>query len=269
MDVFSSFVDLLSSQYRTSEEYLLVALDLECYFDGGNQPDSREYDLVTLSVVSGVPKQWRRLEEEWKRKIDDHHIGFFHATEYKDRPEIMEDFAKTASTHAFVRSPFHHGLYIFSVTLPLEDFQRARKVNPRVPRNVPDILIREALYRCVEWGQKIGVRDYHLIFDQGEPYCGRIWDFKHSPKHRKEYPIVDRFALTEDQSRKYPGLQMADLFAFSHSNRKAYYQTNWHRVVRYVTQDREDLTYENLLNPVDKAIKDTARWKLPMRAATS
>lgn len=133
---------------------------------------------------------------------------------------------------------------------------------------MPDILIREALYRCVQWGSRIGVREYHMVFDQGEPYCGCVWDLKHSPKHRKEYPIVDTFALTEAASRKFPGLQMADLFAFSHSNRKLYYRKNWHRIVRHVNQARVDFTYENLINPSSKAIDDTLRWKLPKRRET-
>lgn len=246
-----------------------MALDLECYFDGGNQPTSAEYDLVTLSVISGVPKQWRKLEEEWSRKIDEHCIGFFHATEYKDRPEIMEDFAKVANENTFRRSPFRHGLYPFSVTVPLKDFIMARAMNPRIPQSVPEILIREALYRCTDWGiNKIGAREYHMVFDQGEPYAGFVWDFKHNLMSRKEHPIVERFGLTEDQSRKYPGLQMADLFAFSHSNRKTYYRTRWHRAVRSIVQDRVDFTYDTLLEPLYGNIEKEIEWRLPKRRAT-
>jgi hypothetical protein len=264
-----SFTDLLSFEYRDSEEYQIMAVDLECYFDGGNQADSREYDLVTLSVISGTPKQWRKLEEQWKQKCDERHIGYFHATEHKDRLELMEDFTEIASTHVFQRSPFCHGLYPFSVTVPLDDFLRARAMNHRTPHSVPDILIREALYRCVEWGMNvIGSKDFHIVFDRGEPYMGLVSDFKRNPKSRREYPIVDDFALTEGNSRKYPGLQMADLFAFGHSNRKSYFRTKWHQSLREITQDRVDFTFQKLLDPIYQAIEKSGEWKLPKRAAT-
>jgi hypothetical protein len=62
-------LDLLLLQYQDSGDYLIMALDLECYFDTGNQADSQEYESVTLSVISGTPKQWRKLEEEKKNGI--------------------------------------------------------------------------------------------------------------------------------------------------------------------------------------------------------
>lgn len=249
-----------------------MALDLECYFDGGNQAVSSEYDLVSLSVISGTPKQWRKFESEWSKKWKDHQIGFFHATEYKHRPEVMEDFAKVAHAHAFRRgvrkSDFRHGLYPFSVTVPLRDFLLARAMNPRIPESVPDILIREALYRCVEYGKSIGAREYHMVFDRGEPYLGLVSDFKHNSGSRHENPIVDNFDLTDGASRKYPGLQMADLFAFSHSNRVTYFQTPWHKAVREIEQDRVDFTYERLLQPLYGPIEKAVEWRLPKRAAT-
>lgn len=264
-----SFVDLLPLQYRDSEEYLIMALDLECYFDGGNQSDSRQYESVTLSVVSGTPKQWRMLEQEWVGKFTKHCIAFFHATEHKNRPDLMEDFACIAHEHTFRRSPFRHGLYPFSVTIPLADFIRARQVNAQVPQDAPDVLIREALYRCVEWGiNRIGAREYHLIFDQSEPYRGYVWDFKHNPKARKEYPILERFTLTEADMRKWPGLQLADLFAFSHSNIKTQNKNRWHQMVMGIEQYSLTLPYEQLLSPVATVVEQRDYWKLPKRAAT-
>ena len=245
-----------------------MALDLKCYFDGGNQADSRQYDLVTLSVVSGTPKQWLKLESEWRSKFTKHHIAFFHATEHKKRPDIMEDFALCAHENTFRKKPFHHGLYPFSVTIPLKDFMKAREANPKIPPSVPDILIREAVYRCTEWGSRIGVRKYHMVFDQNEPYRGCVLDFKHNPTAKKEYPILETFAITEDDMRDQPGLQMADLFAFSHSSRQTYYGTVWHKLVRSLEQDRVDFTYDQLINPLNTALEKAIEWKLPKRAAT-
>jgi hypothetical protein len=245
-----------------------MALDLECYFDGGNQADSERYTLVTLSVISGTPKQWRALEDDWVAKFTKHHIAFFHATEHKNHPDLMEDFAIIAHEHVFRKSPFRHGLYPFSVTIPLKDFVKARKENPKIPQNANDVLIREALYRCTEWGRRIGVRKYHMVFDQSEPFRGYVWDFKHNPKSKREYPILERFALTEDDMRDRPGLQMADLFAFSHSNRQTYHATVWHQIARSLEQDRVDFTYEKLLNPLNEPIEKSIRWKLPKRAPT-
>jgi hypothetical protein len=267
--VWHSFLDIVPFRYRDSEEYLIMALDLECYFDAGNQPVSSQHELVTLSVISGTPKQWRKLEQEWTAKFPKHHIRFFHATEHKNRPGLMEDFAMVAHENTFRRNPFRHGLYPFSVTIPLKDFLRARKVNPRIPQDVPDVLIREALYRCVEWGRtKIGARKYHMVFDQSEAYYGYVSDFKHNPKAQRESPILKRFALTEDNMRDWPGLQVADLFAFSHGNRQTYSRTTWHKLVRSIEQDRVDFTYRKLLHPLDGPINKRLQWKLPKRAAT-
>lgn len=132
-----------------------MALDLHCHFDGGNQADSRLYDHFTLTAVSGVPRQWQRLEHEWDRKCTKHHISYFHATEHKKYLDLMEDFAVTAYENAYqIRPQFSPGLYTFSATVPLKDHKRACADNPLVPRNVDEILLREVTYRCVEWGRE-------------------------------------------------------------------------------------------------------------------
>lgn len=246
-----------------------MALDLECYFDGGNQADSRQYDYVTLSVISGIPRQWRKLEQEWLSKLKKHNLTSLHATEHKNRPDVMEDFAATTHEHTFRRSPFRHGLYPFSVTIPLADFIRAREANPQVPQDAPDVLLREALYRCIEWGRnRIGARKYHLIFDQSEPYRGYVCDFKHNRKATREYPILERCAIIEDDMREWPGLQMADLFAFSHGNIKTQNGKKWHQMVMGIEQDALTLAHDQLLVPVASVIEKRNCWKLPTRKPT-
>jgi hypothetical protein len=272
-DVSHSFVDLLPVQYRDSRDYLIMALDLECYFDTGNQADSQEHENVTLSVISGTPKQWRKLEDEWATKCTRHNIGFLHATEYKNRPEIMEDFAQTVHEHTLQRGPykadFRHGLYPFSVTICLADYIRARQSNPQVPQDAPDVLIREALFWSTEWGRNvIGARDYHLVFDRSEQSRGYVSELKQNRYATTEYPMLKEWSIAEAPSRKYPGLQMADLFAFSHSNIKAYNGNRWHQMVMGIEQDCVSFTYEELLNPVSAVIEKRKQWGLVRRKAT-
>ena len=107
-----------------------------------------------------------------------------------------------------------------------------------------------------------------MVFDQSEPFRGFVWGFKHNRKAKKQYPILERFALTEGDMRDRPGLQMADLFAFSHSNRQTYHATLWHRIVRSLEQDRVDFTYDQLLNPANGPIERAIEWRLPKHTAT-
>jgi len=199
-------------------------------------------------------------------------MAFFHATEHKNQTDLMEDFASVAHEHSRRggnRDSFRHGLYIFSATIPLDDYNKARNDNPQVPVDAYDILIREVFFRCVEWGSKvIGAREYHLIFDDLEPYRGYVCDWKRNPKALKEYPMLNDCSITKGNMRKTPGLQLADLFAFSHSNRSAQNGNIWHQMVMGVDQHVYDFSYEDLLIPVEAAIEKRDYWKLPKRAAT-
>lgn len=251
-----------------------MALDLHCHFDTGNQADSREYDHVTLTAVSGVPKQWEKLEEEWTARYAKHGIAYFHATEHKSYPELMEDFASAAHENTLRRGPtksdFRHGLYPYSATLPLHDFNRARDVNPDAPRNADEILLREVIYRCVEWGRSplISAKNYHMVFDGDEPARGILWDIHKSPGALREYPFLKDWDITSANMRRRPGLQMADLFAFSHANRAQYNGERWHQMVMGIEQDCHYFTYEELVNPHIPAIKKRDLWKLNKRAHT-
>jgi hypothetical protein len=249
-----------------------MALNLECYFDTGNQADSEEHKNVTLSVISGTPKQWRKLEAEWTTKCAKHNIGLLHSTEYKNHPEIMEDFALTVHEHTLRRGPqksdFRHGIYPFSVTICLADYIRAQKSNPQVPQDAHDVLIREALFWCIEWGRTFSAREYHLFFDLSEKSRGYVSEFKQNRKATNEYPILNECSITEASSRKYPGLQMADLFAFSHSNIKAYNGNAWHQMVMGIEQDSVTFTYEELLNPIAAVVEKRKQWGLVQRKAT-
>lgn len=80
--------------------------------------------------------------------------------------------------------------------------------------------------------------------------------------------MLNEWSITEEPSWKYPGLQMADLFAFSHSNIKAYNGKRWHQMVMGIEQDCVSFTYEELLNPVAAVIEKRKQWRLVQRKAT-
>jgi hypothetical protein len=54
---------------------------LRSFFDGGNQPDSRLYDVVSLACVSGITEQWTAFEADWKRSLKKHGAPWLHTTD--------------------------------------------------------------------------------------------------------------------------------------------------------------------------------------------
>lgn len=38
---------------------------LKCYFDGGNQAEGKQYDVVTLAAVCGTNDQLKPFENDW------------------------------------------------------------------------------------------------------------------------------------------------------------------------------------------------------------
>jgi hypothetical protein len=80
--------------------------------------------------------------------------------------------------------------------------------------------------------------------------------------------MLERFELREDNMRRRPGLQLADLFAFSHSNIKTHNDKQWHQMVMGIEQDELVFTYDLLLTPVASVIEKRKLWKLPKRRTT-
>jgi hypothetical protein len=264
---------------------------LKSYFDGGNQADSRQYDRITLATACGTREQWEGLESGWKNVLSAHNAPFLHTTnaiglqkEFSkskgwDNDKVdrfIYDCVETIEKHVAVpgkiiipRSEFRNlvksGLYVVTMTIPLDDYQRARKINSDLPSSVTEICASETLGLCFKWGRHVGAKWYELYFDQGEPFYGHIYDRRQNKKSRKAITLMDKVIhLGESDMRVVPALQVADLFAWCINHNDAVHR-RWHEKLHSLSWDNFDLDYDHLLKPTPGALERTARWNLPKR----
>jgi len=261
---------------------------LKSYFDGGNEADRSQYDQITLATVCGTNQEWRPFEEDWKRVLREHGAPFLHTTDAvslngefsKDKgwdktlvDDFISDCVKTVAEHIAIpmniqKTPSRPGLYGLTLSIRLDDFIRARGINPQLPTTVEEICATESLAGCFKWGRQIGAHWYHLYFDQGEPFFGHIYDRKHNKKSKKTISLMEKVSRLEESDMKLvPALQLADLFAWciNHNNNVT---REWHGKLHELPWHSLFLDYQMLLNPI-KGIPELVRsWKLPKRKPT-
>jgi hypothetical protein len=205
-----SLADLMANNDVGPEGQLVVIL--KSHFDGGNQADSTQYDVVTLAVVSGTKEQWIPFEIEWKKDLKKHKAKYLHTTDAvamndpfdndsgwteKSRDAFLLDCVTVASRHIAHqktnRSGSMVGLYPATITIVLKDFNEARDLDKRLPRTPYEICTTQALYRALEWGNEImGAEYYHLFFDQNESFRGHICDRQQNKKARRHLKLMPR-----------------------------------------------------------------------------
>ena len=138
---------------------------LKSYFDGGNQADSSQYDRITIATVCGTAKQWKRFEHAWGKVLYKYEARFLHTT---DAVSLQNEFSKKNGWNKTrVDSFIGHcvevigkhieipagtvgrrarvGLYPVTLTIPLEDWKRARNVNPKLPNSVTEICTSDSM----------------------------------------------------------------------------------------------------------------------------
>jgi hypothetical protein len=104
----------------------------------------------------------------------------------------------------------------------------------------------------------IGGKDFELFFDQGEPYYGYIHDRWKTQRVRKAEPVWERVIhVGEANMRKVPGLQAADLLAWSvnHAEQDRKIEYSWQE--RILNIEREPEIFES--------INRMKGWRLPRR----
>jgi hypothetical protein len=261
---------------------------LKSYFDGGNQADSSQYDRISLATVCGTANQWKRFEIAWRKVLYKHKAEFLHTSDAvslnnefsKDKgwnktlvDAFIGDCVKTIGKHIEIpagtpRKRARAGLYPFTLTVPLEDWKRARKVNSKLPTAVPEVCTTESLGFCFKRGRAIGAKFYQLYFDQGEPFFGHAHDRMRNPKSKKYILSLKQVThIGESDMRLVPALQMADLFAWciNHNDRVT---RQWHRELHGLPWKALLLDYDRLLKPIPGALERIATWKLPRRKPT-
>lgn len=266
---------------------------LKGYFDGGNQADSTQYDRITLATALGTCEQWSALEWSWKEVIENHKAQFLHTTNAiglkkefaKEKgwddgrvDSLISDCVNVIDQHIVepgrivVPGPYglrqnitKFGLFVTTLTIPLSDYQRVKKINPKLPNSVTEVCTTESLGFCFKWGKIHDADSYELFFDQGEPFFGHAYDRKHNKQSKKDIAAMKQVVvLAEADMRVSPALQIADLFAWC-INHNDDVRRDWHKKLHSLPWNSLVLDYDHLLNPTPGALERTAAWNLPTR----
>jgi hypothetical protein len=271
------------------EDHTLVVL--KAFFDGGNQADSRLYDVVSLASISGTPAQWRAAERDWKQVLKEHRADWLHTT---DALTLNEPFTKDngwskEKINAFISAcvdvierhvcvpniedrtvPRREGLIPLVVSVVLADYVQARTVNADVPNTATELCAAQSVGMLLARGKAQGAHFYHLTFDQGEPFMGHVQDRRNNKKARYHLkPIADGIvSITEANMRVVPALQMADVFAWSYSHKKTI-ANDWQQTLLEHAKWVDDWYDYKAIAKVIPGVADLVRsWKLPPRKPT-
>lgn len=250
------------------------------YFDGGNEPDSRHYKIVTLGAFVGTNPQWRRFDRDWKRTvIVKHKARYTHATDamslqgvfadwnnarvdamYSDCVTVIEEYAAVQGKRL--------GLLPVAMSILNEDFVRAYQIVPELG-TAPQHLSVQCCEIFFQYGEKFYPGNhYRLFFDQNEPYYGHMADLRNSRKARSAAPIWDRVVtLAQADMRVTPGLQAADTLSWA-INREyldGKCSHEWQDRLLKLHREERILGYDQLIRPNPQAVSTVLSWKLPKR----
>jgi hypothetical protein len=279
-----SLIDLLPTNGKVPRGLLLVVL--KSYFDGGNQADSTQYDVVTLAAVSGTKDEWIPFERDWRKNLRKHKAEHLHTTDAatlnynfkgwteKQRDAFLLDCVRVAEHHSVRQNregrPGRFGLYPYTITVVLKDFVEAHRAMPdTTPNTAEEACATHALAACLQWGAYASTNRFQLFFDQGERYRGHICDRIHNPKAIKRLPMLSSIvANTEADMRLVPALQLADLFAWCVSQQRRESPFKWQTRLLKIDRRDERLDSITLRKTVPGAPEIIRSWKLPKRKPT-
>lgn len=263
---------------------------LECFFDGGNQSDSRIYDYVSLAVVAGTFREWKPFNREWKRNLIRHGAPWLHTTDAvtgnypysKDKgwnrkkiDSFLLSCVKIVNKH--IARPLHDdylgkaGILPYVVTINLKDYVQALSEAEGVPNSANEVLALDTVNACMSFGKDyIGANKFRLVYDQNEPFRGHIVDRRKSQRALKAYPVLEEIVeIKEDDSRLVPALQVADLFAYCYSHKRdAGSKPKWEEKVLKIPLNEGYGDKSRLMKPIPKTVEVVRSLKLPKRAKT-
>jgi hypothetical protein len=278
-------VEDLSPICDISKDHQFVIL--RSYFDGGNQPDSTQYKVLSLASVSGTKDQWLAFEGDWKVMLKKHGAPWLHTTDAVSlkndpftkengwnktkRDAFLSDCVRVVEKHLLqpmqIKPPGKHGLMPHVVTVVLADFMRAIQDNPEVPKDVTEICVTQSVGSVMERGQaSFGAHFFHLIFDQNEPFKKHVVHRQENKKARKHLTqIVNRItSITEADMREVPALQMADLFAWSYSHKMQEPHHSWQERLLLHRSWVDDWYEYDALVQIRPGIADLVKsWNIP------
>jgi hypothetical protein len=278
-----SLTELLATNGSVPEGMLFVIL--KSYFDGGNQADSREYEVVSLAVMSGTKDEWKPFEKAWRKVLKKHKVKYLHTTDAftghgiysemceQQREDLLSDCVTVAESHGARATignvPGRFGVSCFVVSFVLKDFVEHAKVHPEAPNNANEACFRQAIYDTLLWSEEQAHCDQcHCFFDQGEPFYGYLVNLLESKKASKQAFALQKVKHRSESDMRYvPALQLADLYAWGQSHRNSV-QAPW--LARLLeTHFRWEWIDNSNLHQVDQPQQEAWRsWKIPKRAPT-
>jgi hypothetical protein len=261
---------------------------LKSYFDGGNQADSTQYDVVALASVSGTVSEWKPFERDWKGILKKHKVAYLHTTDAvarrgiyrgwdeKQRDAFLLDCVRVAGKHGARATigevPGKWGLFPTVAAFVLKDFNEHREENPDLPQNANEACLRQVLGEVLLWSQNQAACEHiHCFFDQGEPFYGVLCHLLQNKRALKDAVYLQKItSRTEADMRITPALQMADLYAWCVSHRLSAWKPKWQIKLlktHWLGQwfDKSTLVASNI-RPDQQAIYKS--WNLPKRKPT-
>lgn len=266
---------------------------VKAYFDGGNQPDSTQYDTVTLATIVGRMTELKPFERDWKAVLKKHNAPYLHTTDAMTfnndfarsngwnetrRDAFLEDCAKlfVDSIIKLVdpKEPVAIALAPYTMTIVLKDFKRVQTEFPRGLQDATEALAIHSVAHALDCCDKFKAHFLQLYFDQNEPFMGHIKDRLRNRKFRRDSRDKDEFDpdrivhIGEADMRRVPALQAADLLAYcvGHSTDVRF---SWQKAVLDRHRFKEWFDY-SVLSQIDQDHYDriSLRFKFPRRKPT-
>jgi len=259
---------------------------LKSFFDGGNQADSRAYDVVSLAVVSGTKDEWKPFERDWRRVLDKHGADYLHTTDAVSRKGIykgwkidqadsfLRDCVRVACKHCARATigdiPGKFALFPFVVSIVLKDFVERAKLESLASKNANEACLRQALGEVLLWSEnQAACAQCQLFFDQGEPfYCHLCQLLQNKVAVKTAFLLSKITHRSESDMRSEPALQLADLYAWCQCNRNSEWNPVWKQKLLRSHFRWQWIDNSNIHDVNQDHQTEWLRWELPKRAAT-
>jgi hypothetical protein len=272
-----SIADLSPHNIENAQEVFVL---FKAYFDGANDPNNPQHRWVTLSCIFSDKDSLGRFSRAWKAVLSKHSVECLHTTDAvrEGLHDLLWDCMRVVEEHA-VGDTFH-GIISSTVTIDAKEFERIRGEVLDGPQILSEVLASQGLDRIImgvqaiarlrEWDEKRVF--YNLFFDRGEPYRGHLEDRMRNPNFRRTTLAVNEIDVERYihigpalDSRDFPELQAADLFAWCYNHRHRI-RFEWQHRILDIRSDAVLIDKDALSKPNLTTVKYIHSLNLPRRS---
>lgn len=202
------------------------------YLDAGgthSNPDREGKTSPAVSVAGflATPLQWKGLDKQWKERLDQDHLRYFHMSSFMANRDIFEKCKnwtqerrdKLVSDLAWII--FGNVTYGLGMAVFRQDYQEVINQLP-IAAKVLGTPYAFCSYRCIEsgtdWASRAKSNDaIRYIFERGDPGCNEVLNthtFMCKSETLRERYRISAGSLTFEDGVKTRPLQAADLLAW-------------------------------------------------------